>query len=128
MDALREEGGKLRTIIRNQYLSGPTGKNKLTSRSGELRASIRNEAKIEGRKVRAALFTGDDKAPILHWGGTIKSKGAGPLIFNIGGQWIRKHKVRIPGRQFIRAPVIEQRQRIIKRILDKVMQGYYGSA
>lgn len=84
--------------------------------SGRLRNSINVRSSASGVEVG----TNTVYAAIHQFGGPISAKSASWLVFNVGGQTVRKKSVNIPARPYL--GVSDEDEKEIKSMIDEVME------
>lgn len=61
------------------------------------------------------------RAKIHEYGGTISPKRAKFLQFKVGGSWKRVRRVTMPARPFLRPALLDNAERVVRRIGDVLM-------
>ena len=116
---IKSRTGKLKKSI--GYRLGPDGKYVLITNSAESdRLTAKRETLTRGklgvaRKARYGFM--------LAHGYTIESKTSKGLVFQIGGKWIRKHKVTVKAKDWLEPPVQRYADSMeLKQRLDAELQ------
>lgn len=108
---------------RDQVVKNITsGKYGIKTRSGRLRGSLETDIQGSGLDLKGYVGTNLVYAAIHEFGGTIKAKRAPFLVFQIGGNWIRKKRVEMPERGYMRKTLETETDEILRIIAQELIK------
>lgn len=130
---LDDIGRDLVKTVNREHLSGPKMPRGQTSRTrptidskGPLRTKTSARVSVRPGRVVAEVRNTHGLAATLHEGAVRTSRGGKPFIFRDerSGRWVITHRIRIPGRPFVQAPVQNELQKNLERLAKRLTRSY----
>ena len=123
----------MRDVARREHLSGPrmpigqtSDTHPTIASKGPLRSKTDTRVAVTGGRVTAQVRNTHGLARTLHDGKVVIARGR-PFRFPVGDRWVITHKIRIPARPFLTAPIKKRKPKILDRLAKRMTRSYEAS-